>query len=464
MLSTVGVARRLAKVIGWSSAGLVAVVAIWFAGNQLLDPAPSPAQEELSKSVAPPFEDKKNAAVAILGLTAPTGTDFIQHGIQVKALYAGNAPHAQIQDMVRGSKALRPTVEGNQVTCWLDPDWTPFKDCLPFDKAPAVLGENKELLQRYKTLYGLGHYAATDIYYNDAYLVLVRLAIAEMHVDLRKGNYESAYRAWQRQLRFARRNLRGTDTWVGKAVGLVAIGMTLPFLDSLLMANPDLANAHAAELKEMLRPEGIAAFDPDGIARAEFHLLKKALEHPPIENPEYGTDRLHWLAFRLGQKNRILNRYAAFAPDYAAALRLPWSEMEKETLGLREKHIEPTAWEFVLDPFGSLLFAQFIDSQLKAREMLRQMHITDGRFRLATLLVQLINENVRDADIPQFLAAADRELRDPFTATPARWDPKDRKIYFVDPREKCMIASLFRVRQTGRPRGPAASMINMSAC
>jgi hypothetical protein len=138
--------------------------------------------------------------------------------------------------------------------------------------------------------------------------------------------------------------------------------------------------------------------------------------------------------------------------------------MEKETVRLREKHIEPTAWELVLDPFGSLFFAQFIDGQLKAREMLRQMHITDGRFRLATLLVQLINENVRDADIPHFLAAADRDFLDPFTATPARWDPKDRKIYFVDPSEKCMVASLFRVRQIGRPRRPSTSLINMSAC
>jgi len=366
--------------------------------------------------------------------------------------------------MVRGSQTLRPTVEGSQVTCWLDPDWTSFKDCLPFEKAPTVLAENKELLQRYKMLFGLGHYAAADIYYNDAYLVLVRLAVAEMHVDLRKRDYETAYLKWQQQLQFTRRNLRGTDNWAGKAIGLVAIGMSLPFLDSLLIANPVLAKAHAAELKEMLRPEGMAAFGPDGIARAEFQLLEKALEHPPIQIPEYGTDRLHWLAYYLGQKNRVLNRYAAFAPDYAAALRLPWNDMEKETARLREKHLDFTAWELVLDPFGSLFFSQFVDGQLKAREMLRQMHIIDGRLRLATLLIQLINENVRDPDIPEFLATADRGFFDPFSANPARWDPKDRKIYFVDPTDKCAVVSWFRVRDVNQPRKPSSSLVNMNAC
>jgi hypothetical protein len=464
MLLTTAVIRALVKIVAWAVGALLSVILVWFIANRLLDPRPSPERKALSASTNARIEDSGNAAVGILGITAPKGSDFIQHGIWVKALYAANAPNAEIQEMVRGPKALRPTVEGNQVTCWLDPDWTSFKDCLPFDKAPAVLAENQELLERYKKLYALGHYSAEDIYYNDAYLVLVRLAIAEIHVDLRKGNYEAAYRKWQRQFQFVKRNLRGTDTWVGKAIGLVAMGMTVPVLDSLLVANPNLAKAHAAELYEVLRPEGIAAFDPDGIVRAEFKLLNKVLEHPPVQHPEYGTDRLHWLAFYLGQKNRILNRYAVVAPEYAAALRLPWSEMEKEFIRVREKYLYPSAWEFVLDPFGSLFFLQFMEGQLKAREMLRQMHITDGRMRLATLLIRLINADVGDRDIPQFLAAADPRFFDPFTATPAHWDPKDRKIYFVDPTDKCTVGSWFRVRDVKRAHRPSSSLINMNAC
>jgi hypothetical protein len=462
MSRPVAILRGIASGVGWLFVVLLGVTIVWFVANRLLDAPVAPQRDALLVSRSIP--DSRNVAVGILGITAPKGTDFIQYGIQIKALHSSGAPNGQIQEMVRGSKALRPTVEGTQVTCWLDPDWTLFKGCLPFDNASAVLEENKELLERYRALYRLGSYAAVDIYYNDAFLVLVRLAVAEMHIDLRKGDHEAAYRKWYQQLQFIKRNLRSTDTWVGKAIGLVAIGMTVPFLDALLLAKPDIAKVHRTELYEILSPDGIAAFDPDGIARAEFHLLNKAFNQSPVRHSEYGIDTMHWLAFYLGQKNRVLNRFAAFAPEYAASLRLPWSDMENESDRLREKYMYPTASEVVLDPFGSLLLAQFIDGELRIREMLRQMHITDGRFRLATLLVRLINENVPDSAIPAFVAATDPRFRDPFSAAAPRWDPKDRKIYFVDPNEKCMIASWFRVRKINGAAKPSPSVIDLSAC
>lgn len=464
MLQSTVIVRTIPRAVAWLLLMLVAVIVVWFAANRLLDASPSPLQKALLVSTDHHVEDSQNIAVGMLGLTAPKGSDFIQYGVQIKALHAANAPMARIQELVRKSGALRPTVDGRQVTCWLDPDWTVFQDCLPFEKAPAVLAENKELLDRYRTLYTLGHYAAADIYYDDAFLTLVRLVIAQIHLDLRNGKYETAYRKWQKQLRFARGNLRGTDTWVGKAIGLVAIGMTLYPLDSLLVASPNLARVHAAELYELLLPEGIAAYDPEGIVHAEFRFLGKALDRAPISLPEYGMDRSHWLAFHLGQRNRILNRYAAFAPEYAASLWLPWAEIEKESARLRERYVYPGAWEFALDPFGSLFLAEYIEGQLRGREMRRQMHVIDGKLRLAILLVQLINENIRDGDVSRFLANASPEFFDPFTATPAHWDSKDRKIYFLDPRDKCMVESWFRVRDLNRRWRPSSSVVEMTAC
>jgi hypothetical protein len=463
MVRPAAVFRAIARGAGWLIAALGVLLIVWFAANRLLDAPVAPERAAMLAATSDAVPDRRNVAVGILGLTAPKGSDFIEYGVRIKALHTSNASHEQIQEMVRGSKTLRPTVEGGQVTCWVDPEWTSFGGCLPFDRAPAVLEENKELLERYKKLYGLEHYAAVDVYYNDAFLVLTRLAVAEMHLSLRKGDYEAAYRKWYQQLKFIRRNLRATDTWVGKAIGLIAIGMTVPFLDSLLQANPDIARTHRVELYEVLRPGGIASFDPEGIARAELRFLTRALERPPVPVPEYGTDWVHWLAFHFGQKNRILNRYAAFAPEYAASLRLPWADTEKESARLREKHLYPSARDLVLDPFGSLLFAQFVDGQLRAVGMLRQMHFTDRQFRLATLAVHLINENVRDSDIPAFLRSADPMLHDPFSATPPRWDPKDRKIYFVDSTDKCTIASWFRIPDKKRGR-KTSSVVDMRAC
>lgn len=451
----------ITRIIGWLSVTLATLVVAWFALNRLSDAPISPEHRALARS-ADAIPDSSNVAVGILGLTAPKGLDFVAYGTEIKALYETDAPHEQIRQRIRGPNTLQPTVDGTQAICWLDPAWTTFKDCLPFDKAPAVLQDNKELLERYKTLYELGQYEATDIYYNEAFLVLVRLVVAEMHLDLQRGDHEGAYQKWYRQTRFAKDNLRATDTWVGKAIGLVAIGMTIPLLDSLLMANPGTAKVHRAQLEEILRPDGIAAFNPDGIARAEFRMLRKAMNRPPAEVQGYAVDKLDWLAFYLGQKNRVLNRYAAFAPEYASALRGPWSEVEKTSAQLRDRYIFSSDLELVLDPFGSVLSARFIDGQLRASQMVKQMHFVDERFRLATLVVRILSERIPDAGIPALLAS-DPRFFDPFSSTPARWDPKDRKVYFVDPTDKCTVATWFRVRDTKRPP-KKSSVVDTSAC
>src|SRR5205814_9310686 len=117
-------------------------------------------------------------------------------------------------------------------------------------QAPTVLQQNKELLDRYKALYRLDSYENLAGYsiYAPAYLVVLKLSAAEMHVTLQQGNFEAAYRKWRDQFLFVKKNLRGTDGWVGKAIGLVAHGLTLPFLEDLMLADPSIARQHAAEL------------------------------------------------------------------------------------------------------------------------------------------------------------------------------------------------------------------------
>jgi hypothetical protein len=446
--------RIAAKAALWLFVLVVSAVALWLAANRFLDEPPDPDRDAFLMSSQDQVLDERNIAIGILGLTAPAGVDFVQYGSKVKTLYTNNASWAEVEEMVRGTKTLRPTVNSDQVTCWLDPRhpaFAGFKACLPFDEAPRVLKQNRELIDRYKALYRLEHYSNLSTFYNQAFLVVLRLSMAEMHLDLQRRNPEAAYRKWRDQMTFVKTSLRGSDTWVGKAVGLVAFGMTFPFLENLLAADRNIAKKHATDLLELLQPGGIDAFNPDGIVRGEYALLKRALHFPPSEIAGWPRDRLHFLVFHLGQRNRILNRYHAFARDYVATLRLPWSQIEQEATRLRDKHVLSSGWDFVIDPFGSIFLAQYIEGQLRAREMLRQMHISDGKFRLATLLVRIINENVSDDDIPRLLSSAGRAFYDPFSGKPMRWHQKDRKLVLPDATdERFSYADLQVPRTTSR--------------
>jgi hypothetical protein len=196
---------------------------------------------------------------------------------------------------------------------------------------------------------------------------------------------------------------------------------------------------HRDELLQLLTPQGIASFNTDGLVRAEYSIMERAFNRPNPA-PSRSEDLMYWLAYHLGQKNRIVNKFASFDRDYGGAMRLPWPDMQRQLGVLREKYISSVDnWDFFIDPFGSLFVAVYVAGHVKTGEMVKQMHISEGRLRLGTLLIQLINANVSDADIPRFLSNAAPVLTDPFSGKPMSWDSKTRRIYFSDPDEKCSI-------------------------
>jgi hypothetical protein len=456
--------RAIVKAVIWLLGSLLVLFIIWFATNRFLDEPRNPLVETFLASSQNSIPDNQNIAVGLLGLSAPAGSDFMQYGTKVKALYTNDAPWDRIQEMIRGAGTLQPTVESKQVNCWLDPDAEPWSGCLPFDQAPSVLAQNRELLDRYKTLYRLDDYAGWGLPNGNAYLVILQLSIAEMHIDLRQRKYEEAYQKWRQQFLFLRRILRSPDNWVGKAVGLVAIGMTLPFLEKLLIASPEVAKRHSAELLEILKAEGVEEFNLKGVVRIEFSSLTQYLAIPSSEGSAWRDATLDWLAYQTGQRNRMLNRYAAFSQEYLNALGLPWNEVGKELDRLRAKYIYSSSRDYLIDPFGSILIDRVINGQIRAGELVQQMHSIVGRKRLATLLVRLIGENVGDAGIDRFLATSGPELSDPFSGSPMRWDTKDRKIFFSDPNDRCSVRSYIRVPNLHQAGKSLQQQVNLKAC
>jgi hypothetical protein len=444
---------RYVRVLAWSALVLFALILVWLGANRLLDQRPDPRRDTFLRSADGDLPDERNIAVGVLGLNAPRGADFMRHGAELGKLYRGNAPFSEIERKAHGPGELKLTVVSGQITCWIDPDWPAQPGCLPFDRAPKILAENRELLGRYKALYRLER--LENIAFRGALLVdLSKLAVAEMRLDMRKRDYDAAYAKWRDQFRFARNYLRGRDGWVGKAIGLVDLGLSLPVIEDLLLRKPSLARSHYGELVELLRPEGIDAINPAGLVRAEYLLLDRFFQEPTAQQAQY-EDWIDAWARRLGQPNRMRNWYLGYSIDYAEVLRRPWSRLPEEFEKMKEKYYS-LGWDGVIDPFGSLLMLRTVDWQLKTFGMLRQVYILDGRMRLATLAVRIVNERVRDRDIPAFLAAAGPELSDPFSGKPMQWDEKNGRIYFPQDSDACAI-SPFRVpvRDTAGGRKPA---------
>ncbi|HKB61402.1 MAG TPA: hypothetical protein VKD03_00895 [Burkholderiales bacterium] len=427
----------LGRIVLWTLAGFVVIVVIWFAANRLFDEKPDPQRAAFVFPPEEPLPDDKNIAVGILGLGAPRGTDFLEFGAHVKGLYDRRVPSAEIQRELHGTNELRLSATHDEIRCWIDPENYKQKDCLPFDKAPDALKQNRELLERYKRIQKLPANANTR-FFQSILLDLTNLSVAEMRLDMHAGNYEAAYAKWSDQFRFVRTYLRGRDTWVGKMIGLVIAGSSLPVLEDLLVKKPQLARAYADELLEVLRPGGIEAFNLSSSMRADYLEIDAFLRGSFPESDPF-LDTIDRLAQKLVQKERFGNRYARYSQDYIRALHRPWPESVEELQRLRGEYVESFGWKDLVDPFGWILFARHVRWQLKSTSTLHQMNIVDGRLRLATLVVQMLNSGVRDRDISAFLERADSRLKDPFTGKPMIWDSEHGRIYFVSADYKCLI-------------------------
>jgi len=218
--------------------------------------------------------------------------------------------------------------------------------------------------------------------------------------------------------------------------------LSFSVVEDLLVNQPSLARNHFDELHDLLRPEGIEMVNPAGIGRAEYLNLERFLRTPYVKNPAY-EDRLEWLAWTLAQPNHASNRYLAFLLDSTKAMRRPWPDLPQEFAKMSAQH-HSFGWRDAIDPFGWILVISATYWQRKPPEMLRQIYISDGKLRLATLVVLMIRDRAKDADIPAYLVNAAPELYDPFSNKPMQWDAKNGRIYFSTGDDKCSITP-FRV-------------------
>jgi len=421
--------------------GLASLVLIWFAANRLLDEKLDPLLQAFIHSPSDRIEDKDNIAVGLLGLNAPQGADFLKYGAEIKALYDRGASSNQIQSKLHAPNGLRLSVTSDQISCWIDPVGYPVrKECLPFEEVAVVLERNRELLDRYKALYQLPH--EVNVGYNGlTFLDISKLAIAEMRYEIGRKNYETAYIKWRDQFQFLRTYLRGQDTWRGKAVGLVVLGMNIPVIEGILLTNPDIGKTYFNELVKLLRPGGIEWFNPNGLMRAEYLIVDNLLEQrPPLANQNLKD--LDWLASKLGQRNRIRNLYVRYAQEYSAALRLPWRYVPDELKRVGERYGYVFDWSHIIDPVGSSFLLEHIQWQLENPEIFREVHVLDGKLRLATLLVRVINEGIQDVQMSKFLESVGPQFGEPFSAGPMKWNPDKRQIYFPDSNNKCGNSSI----------------------
>jgi len=405
---------RWAKRLGLS---LLVLLASWIAFVCLHDEALDPGFNDFYFKNQNHIPDDQNAAIGLMGLSAPIGADFMEHGRVVARAWREPGDKSKRIDPVGKLEFVgRP----EELKCWVDPQaYANDSNCASDARLTTLLRENSTLVARYRQIHQLPYFYG--FHQNGQLLIeLNRLIVADIRLNLREGRVNEAYKKWNNNQRFLLRAIGADGTWVEKAILHVSLGLSLSVAAPLLQAAPKLATEHYEGLLELLNPLALSGYNPEGIMRAEYMLYDPLFGSP--------ASLKLWV-----HPNFIRNRFYRFAHDFLRASRRPHSDLYSDIEILRRKHLLGWNPDYLQDPLNTVFVRSILGGQVVAGEMLKAIHLRIAYVRLLVLRVKIAKAGIPDAKVEAFLQSAETRLRNPFTNEPMRWNSNKRVIYFDVP-------------------------------
>jgi len=381
-------------------------------------PKDEPLDEGAAAFYAPSRDavDPNNGAIGLIGLSAPSGQDFMAYG-RMLAAQPIVFTFAEVPKQSEVSNALPIKWNEERMNCWQD-DYEPFDQdpkCAPIEEAIQTLRDNAELLQRYRLILKLpaasGFIQARGV----RSIAMTKLTAVAIKVDLRQGRVEEAYRIWVDQYSFWRRMNSVSRTWVEVAIGLVNEGYALRGIESLLFRSPQLIDTHYDELLSLLSPDGVVRFNFPGIMRAEYALIMQA----------YEVDKNRAAIF----PNYITNRHYRYAQQMLEVVSTPADLLN--VLGTNRKNFLKPIELNATDPRFAAS-AEFVGPgvYLGPFELIKSMHNKNQLMALLSMRIRIFKEKVPESQIAAYLVAHAANMRESFTDRPMQWDRNKRVLFF----------------------------------
>ena len=447
----------------WSTFLLALLTASWYAANRLLDQESYAGRIDFLVSAEDVVPDDLNIAIGLLGLSAPHDSNYLEFGSKIAKLHKeGN--FAQIAKEKETVGALELTVSSEDVFCWMYSYGVQHPDCLPLQSTEKVLVENETILNRLRSLYSFDRYSNLYRYFHRDLLTLNRLISADIYLHLEKGEHRIAYEKWRDHLALSKKMLAGSGEWLDKTIPYLMFTFTLPLLEAIISAKPDLAIEKQAELLALLNVEDTKFLNLESVVRADYAFLNLLLDTPPDQESEDVYSSLIWFTFHFGQKQRILNHFITFAEKYNNSLRLPWPQSVEAVSRLKDTPTNASDWDWILDPYGTYFLKSYLSGNFLVEDTLTQFHAMKGKLRLASLYIKISASGLSDDQIAEFIKAQGSNFFDPLTNKTMRWDKSKRMIYLPHQDSECGVYESFQIPKENSPMLLPMARANNQLC
>ena len=398
------------------------LVAVWIAFAVLVDERIDPDVDAFY--TRPPVANEENAAIALAGLSAPIGEDFMKFGLaKVEADTQAIRDHNYLP-ATKGPVTFAGHPE--ELYCWVklpQSSDSSQAQCASEQRLKTLIQENAVLLARYRQARLLPH--LSGMWSNAGLLLNLNwLIAAEVELNIRQRHFEAAYQQWRDNYQFISRMIGEDGSWIDKAIFMTAEKVGLVAIESLIHSYPDLAVKHKDELHRLLKPAGLNRWNLPGVMRAEY------LMFDPILAP--GTTKF-WV-----HRNFIRNHFYRSALAVLSTATLPPAIVKDKIEQVLAECCDVRKWsnDYWRDPMNAGFFRLIGGGQIKSVELIAVMWDRDGELRALNLALKIKTQKIPDNSIENFLADTGPELKNPYTNLPMIWDPAKRVIRFDSLRQK----------------------------
>ena len=422
------------KGVLWIVGVALVLVGLTVLGNAFDEDLNPEAAAYLKPGTPTQLPDEQNAYFTLAGLGAPEPEQPHEAGRK----WVGAVKDA-VAKRARGESAAWPKAGSARSAPEL---------CVPGRSSCIAAAREKEgearklvadfalVLARYRALPGYPGYAETMDYTDieqpfPPYMPVISAQRA-FHLDaalrLAQGETDAVLADLEKEIAFLRRMLGGSNLLIGRMVANRLLQRSTLMASDVLARHRDAAASRAAGLAQALQPLSAQERQMDTALRHEFRFQKSGfdlmLRHPELAGEPWitGWARLFYL------------------PNATANMEMPYRKAALETAALPATTLaaprkpagalpDPPVWMAWYNPVGKIFVLPSL-KDLSFETYVQAMHDLDGLVRLVALQSEIVAKGVKDEDVPQFVAAADKRYANPWTEKPMQWDAKARQLYF----------------------------------
>jgi len=420
-----------------------------FTGLALYDEKPNDEMLKEITRLLPEVIEPNNGCIAFIGFASPKGVSSYAYGVEkMQKLKDAFLAKKVIGKMINpfDGKKNELSFQGEIPSFFSSATGKTLENASKHSDEIAQLSwKNKELLQRYETLYTYPHYTEPldcgyFIYLFPLNYNLIsgahRMKLLQLAVMANRGDVAGAL-AWVRKdAEFWRFIARSSRTSPSKICSFASLSFDLRFAAEL----GEYRSLNRKEL-EMVR-EILRTFDQREVNMADSMLGDAhwiIRECGPWDMRNTITEKVSELKGLLLKQNATKNRMYALQQKYFRLAELP---PQKFAIEVKKPHASKyysfgrIGIPFLYNPAGEILVRMTISTNYL---IIGAQHNLEGIRRLACLKVLAGMEKVPSEKMQPFLDAHARDLGNPFTGGPMTWNPEKRSIFFIGPLDKVPV-------------------------